>query len=69
MSSIKYKQRGSTDRRSEEPAEGGVWPERRRRPERRMVEVTESTFSEWVTWMARRKNAQAKQSHGHKRNG
>lgn len=54
MNAVTYRQRSKVDRRSEEPAEGGVWPERRRRPERRMVQVSESTFSEWVNWMARR---------------
>lgn len=57
MSTIGFTPRAKQDRRRNETLPGTFLPERRRQPERRMMQVTEASFAEWVSWMVRLRNA------------
>lgn len=57
MSTTGYKPRAKVDRRRVEGPHEKFAPDRRRMPERRRIQVTEATFSEWVAWMVKLQHA------------
>lgn len=51
----RLKERKKVDRRQTDQGTPTGWKERRRSAERRLLEVGEASFEEWVSWMARQR--------------
>lgn len=49
------KDRKKEDRRKIDLGTYNGWQDRRRNPDRRLAQVSETTFEEWVTWVVRQK--------------
>lgn len=50
------KDRKKEDRRQRDLGTPTGWKERRRNADRRLAQVSEATFEEWVTWMVRQRS-------------